>query len=67
MILGMGFSTHMLEDGMMILRVSMVDIKLAKETLRKENCSSFAMKRSCVWQTDYLKKKTEKSNRKYLK
>ena len=67
MILGMGFSTHMLEDGMMILRVSMVDTKLEKETLRKVNCSSFAIKRSCAWQRHGLKKKTEKSNRKHSK
>ena len=43
-------STDMLEDGLMVLRVYMVDMDmdLAKEMLKEENYLSLAMKRSCV-------------------
>ena len=34
----------------------MMDMKLAKEMLRKEDYSNFVMKRSCAWQIHDLKR-----------
>ena len=39
----------MLGDGLMVLRVCMVGMALAKEMLREEDYSSFVMKSSCAW------------------
>ena len=50
----------MLGDGLMVLKVCMVGIELAKEMLREEDYSSFAMKRSCAWQIHGLKKRNRK-------
>ena len=41
-----GTSTDMLGDELMVLRVCMVGMELAKEILRKEIYSSFVMKKS---------------------
>ena len=46
-------------DGVMVLRVSMVGVELAKEMLREEDCSSFLMKTSCVLQTHGLKRRSK--------
>ena len=40
-----------LGDGLMVLRMSMLEMELAKEMLRGEDCRSFAMKSSCALQT----------------
>ena len=37
------------------MRVYIVDMGLAKEMLWQEDCLSFGMKKSCVWQTYDLK------------
>ena len=54
----------MLEDELMILRVCMVGKELAKEMLRKEDYSSYVMKRNCVWQIHGLKR-SRKNNIQY--
>ena len=59
MIFGLGTSTDMLGDGLMVLRVSMVNMELAKEILREEDFLNFAMKKSCDWQTHGLKKRSK--------
>ena len=41
-----------------VLMVYMVDADLAKEMLRVKDCWSFAMKRSWVWRTHDLKRKS---------
>ena len=38
----------------------MVDMELAKEMLKEEDCLSFAMKRCCTWQTNGLEKKEQR-------
>ena len=44
-----GTLLDMLGDELMVLRVCMVGMELAKETLREENHSSFLMKRVVLW------------------
>ena len=57
-VLGMGdFSGHV-EDGLMVLRVCMMGMQLAKEVLREDTFSSFVMERSCAWQIHGLKKRS---------
>ena len=51
----------MLGDGLMVLRVSMVSMELAKEMLREESCSSFAME-LCVTNTWLKRKSREKQH-----
>ena len=51
----------MFGDGLMVLRVCMVGKKLAKEMLKEEDYSSFAMKRSCAEKTHSLKRRREKN------
>ena len=51
-------STNMLGDGLMALRVCMVGMELAKEMLREEDYSSFAMKSNSAWQIHGLKKRS---------
>ena len=41
--------TDILRDRLMVLRMCMVGMKLAKEMLREEDYSSFLMKSSCAW------------------
>ena len=43
--LAFGISTEMLGDELMVLRVCMVGVELAKEMLNEEEYSSFVMKR----------------------
>ena len=53
-----GTSTEMLGDRLMVLRVCMVGMELAKEMLREEHYSSFVMKRSCAWQIHGFKRRS---------
>ena len=53
---------NMLVDRLMTLTVCMVDTKLLKEMMREENCLSFAIKRSCVWQTHVPKKGAQENS-----
>ena len=46
----------------MVLRVSIMDMKLAKEMLKEEDCSSFAIKRSSILQIHGLKRRAKKNN-----
>ena len=55
-----GTLTDILGDEFMVLRMCMVHMELAKEVLRKEDYSSFVTKRSCVWQTHGLKRRSRK-------
>ena len=48
----------MLGDGLMVLRLGMVGMELAKEMLREEDYSSFVMKRSSAWQIHVLKRRS---------
>ena len=51
----------MLGDRLIGLKVSVEYMELAKELLREEDCSSMTMKRSGVWQTRGLQRRsTEK-------
>ena len=59
-----GTSTDMLGDGLMVLRMCIVGMELAKEMLREEDYSSFVMKRSCASQIHGLKS-AEKNNMQY--
>ena len=54
-----GTSTDMFGDGLMVLRMCMVGITLAKERLREEYFSSFVIKRNCAWQIHGLKRSRE--------
>ena len=60
-ILRVDFSTDMLEDGLMVIRVCMVGMELAKEMLKEEDYLNAAMKRSCAWQTHGLKRRSKKN------
>ena len=51
-------STNMLGDGLMVLRVCIVGMKLEKAMLREEDYSSFVMKRSCAWQIHGRKRRS---------
>ena len=42
-------SADMLGDELMVLRVCMVGMELAKEMLREKDYSSIVVKRSCAW------------------
>ena len=53
----LGGRLKMLGDRLMVLRVCIVDMKLAKELLREEDYSSFVMKRSCAQQIHGLKRR----------
>ena len=57
-VLVWGTSTDMFGDRLMVLKVCMMDMELAKEMLREEDYSSFVMKRGCAWQTHGLKKRS---------
>ena len=58
MILGMETVIDMLRDGLMILRGCMVNMELAKEMLKEEDRTSFAMVRSCVLLTHGFKRRS---------
>ena len=47
-VLGLGDLNDMMRARLLVLKMYMMDIEMAKEMLSKD-CSSFAMKMSCVW------------------
>ena len=53
-----GTSVDMLGDGLMVLRVCVVGMELAKEMLKKVDYFSSVMKSSCAWQIHGLKRKS---------
>ena len=50
----------LLGEGLMILMECVANMDLAKQMSKKKDCSSFAIKRCCVWQTHSLKRSSEK-------
>ena len=54
----------MLGNGLMVLKVCIMEIYMVKKILR-EDCLSFAIKRSCVGQINCFKTEIENNNIEY--